>query len=160
MKNPRFWLVLSALVCAAHLWVNYPALPERVATHFSGNGHADAWTTKASFAQFQLGLTGAVAALLLGLGALVHVLPPDAINLPRRKFWLAPPRRAMTIHVLQTELTRFGAALMVFLLGVQETIIRANVNQTFRLGPLFAVCMIGFLAFTLVWTIHFHRRFR
>jgi uncharacterized membrane protein len=160
MKTPRFWLVLIALGCAAHLWVNYPALPERVATHFGGSGHADGWMSKRAFAQFQLGLTGAVAALLLGVGWLIQVLPADAINLPRREFWLAPSRRAETIFAVQTELSRFGAALMVFLLGVQEATIRANINQTFRLGPLFLIGMVGFLSFTAVWTIGFHRRFR
>ncbi len=160
MRNPRFWLILTALICATHLWINYPALPERVATHFSGDGRADGWMSRASFAQFQLGLTGALALLFVGIGWLIKVLPTDAINLPRREFWLAPMRRAETIHILQSELARFGAALMVFLLGIQETTIRANVNQTYRLGMLFPIFLIGFLAFTTIWIAGFYRRFR
>ncbi|MGC4046244.1 MAG: DUF1648 domain-containing protein [Armatimonas sp.] len=160
MRNPRFWLVLGALACVVHLWVNYPALPERMASHFGSDGHADGWMTKASIAQFQLGMTGFMAFLFLGLSKLLNILPADVINMPNREYWLSPARRAATIDMLGAEMARFGTILMVFLLGVQEATFRANINHTYKLGPLFFVCLFGFLGFTVVWLIGFYRRFR
>jgi uncharacterized membrane protein len=158
--TPRFWLILGALACLAHLWVNYPSLPERVATHFGTDGRADGWMTKAAYARFQVGLTGFLALLFLGIGKLMTLLPDDAINLPNRDYWLAPARRARTVAIMKSEMHRFGCAMVAFSLGIQEAVIRANISQSFRLGSLFFVCLVGFLGFTTVWTIGFYRRFR
>ncbi len=160
MRNPRFWLILGALACAVHLWINYPALPERVASHFGSNGHADGWMSKSSIAAFQLGMTGFMAVLFLGISKLIQVLPTDMINLPNRDYWLAPARRAATIEALGADMARFGTAMMVFLLGVQEATFRANINHTYQLGSLFFLCLFGFLGFTAVWLIGLFRRYR
>jgi uncharacterized membrane protein len=160
MRNPRFWLILGALACAVHLWVNYPALPERVASHFGADGRADGWMSKSALAAFQLWLTGGLALLFLGLGSLIKALPPSTINVPNPGYWLAPSRQAATIGVIRSELARFGCALMVFFLGIQEATLRANIDQTFRLGPLFPLCMVAFLGFTMIWVVGFYRRFR
>lgn len=160
MKNPRFWLILGALACAVHLGANYPALPERVASHFGPNGQADGWMSRSAIAVFQLGLTGFMAVLFLGISKLIQVLPTDIINLPNREYWLAPARRAATIEVLGAEMARFGTVMMMFLLGVQEAMFRANITQTNRLGPLFFICLFGFLGYTAIWLFGFYRRFR
>lgn len=157
-NRAKFWLLASALLVAVHLWWHYAALPERMPSHFNGAGHADGWMPKSAYALLELGLIAGMSLLFLGIGWLVKVVPADAVNLPNRDYWLAPGRRAETIRRLGNEIAGFGVALNLFFLGVQDQNIRAALSGTNRLGPLFTVYLVGFLLYTLFWTISLYRR--
>src|SRR5262245_44653287 len=114
-KNFGQWVLAGMLLLALiHIGVSYPALPERVASHFGTEGKADGWMTKGQFAIFYVAMTGFMTLLFLGIGKLVEVTPNDLINLPNREYWLAPGRRATTIAAISSEMAWFGVALVGF----------------------------------------------
>jgi uncharacterized membrane protein len=157
-NRAKLWLFASALLALAHLAWNYGALPEKMPSHFGPDGHADGWMTKAAYAQLEIGLIAGMTALFIGIGWLIKVVPADAVNIPNRDYWLAPARRAETIRKMSGEMAGFGAALNVFLLGVQDQNIRAALSGTNRLGQLFTVYLVGFLVYTGVWVVGLYRR--
>ena len=88
----RLSIVLAVLAGGAIAAWYWPALPERVASHFDGAGRPNGWSSKESFVGLMLGMTVFHAALFLGIEQLVRRAPAKWINLPHKEEWLAPAR--------------------------------------------------------------------
>jgi uncharacterized membrane protein len=155
------WVVLSMpLLAAAHMAFYYPLLPAKLASHFGPDGRADGWMAKLDFVIFHLVMTTLLALLFGGMGALMHKIPNDAINLPNKEYWLAPERREQTLRQFSKEMSVFGIACLAFLFAVIQTVILSNLAGKNQLGPLFFVYFIGFLLFTAHWAVQLTKRYK
>jgi hypothetical protein len=87
-------------------------------------------------------------------------LPPSAINLPHREYWLAPERRAQTA----AHMGRWGGAVAVattaFLLFTLELVLRANLHRSELHGGAMWTGLLAYLAFTVGMSLYLVRAFR
>ena len=86
--------MFAVLLVAATLqlaWY-YPLLPERMASHFDGQGRADGWSSKAAFFGISAGVLYGVSGLLLLVAFSMRWWPASTMNLPHKGIWLAPLR--------------------------------------------------------------------
>lgn len=149
-------LFAAAVLRVALVW---DQLPPFIASHFGASGQPDAWMGRTGFFAFYFALVGSVAALLLGVAWLVRVLPSRLVNLPHRDYWLAPERREGTLERIARSFRVYAFSTVLFSLAVLELVLRANLDRGGLANGPFLVMLVGYLAFTLVWTIGFTRSF-
>ena len=115
---------------------------------------------KGSYTMLMLALVVAVPGLVAASALLVRVLPPQLVNLPNKRYWLSPERRAESLEALASLSRRFAAALAVFLCFVHWLVVRANAVQPPKLQEtwLFGGLAV-FGAATLLWIFSLYRRF-
>src|SRR5687767_14071272 len=75
-------------------------LPEVVASHFGAGGAANGAMGKGAYTVFMLVMVIGVPLLVAGSTLLVRKLPPQLVNLPNKRHWLAPERRAESLEAL------------------------------------------------------------
>lgn len=154
-----FLLVLVA--AAAFVWITSGALPSIVASHFGTGGQANGFMAKGSYTMLMLAVVIAAPALVAALALLAHILPPQLINLPNRKYWLSPEQRAASLDALASLGLRLAAGLAVFLCFIHWLLVRANSRQPPALREeewLFGGLAV-FGAATLFWIFSLYRRF-
>src|SRR5678816_2552229 len=116
---------------------------------------------RATYTLLMLGLVILVPLLVAASTLLVRVLPPQLVNLPNKRYWLAPERRAASLEALGSLGLRFAVALAVFLCFVHWLVAQANSVQPPRLAETwFLVGLAVFGAATLGWIYGLFRRFR
>ncbi len=136
-------------------------LPERVASHFDGEGRANGWSSRGTFWGLYGGVVGLLAGIFLIVPAILRRIPPALINMPRKDYWLAPERRERTLAVFGAQLTWFGCASLVFLVALMQLVIQANLDRRFHLSPTTTWSMLGIYALYLViWLVRMVRQFR
>jgi hypothetical protein len=87
-------------------------------------------------------------------------LPRSLINLPRKNFWLAPERLPDTHRYLARRGLWLGCIVLLLMLGLHFTVVRANQLTPPHLAPKCALLLlILFLAALVVWMIIFVRHF-
>jgi uncharacterized membrane protein len=164
MKNlllPIVVLGLCALVFLIALATSYPALPERVASHFGIDGRPNGWMSRDGEIDFMLGFGLLLPVFMVVSMACTGWIPVSFVNLPHREYWFAPERRPATRALL----LRFGLGLaslsLLFFAALQELIVAANVPGTapHLNNPGIFVVAGGFVAGTLVWALLLRRRF-
>lgn len=155
----RIFLILVAL-SALQMAYYYPALPDRVASHFGAGGEPNGWSSKAGFiTTFAVMLIGEVV-IFLGIPVAVSRLPTTTISLPNKDYWLAPERKEATLSVLASYFLWFGNATLLFMMVVMQMTIRANLEPPHRLSDGFMVVFVAYMAFVAVATIWLLLRFR
>lgn len=152
--------VLSLAAVAVFVWLTSGALPEVVASHFGPGGRADGSMSRGAYTGLMIALVVLVPGLIAASTLLVRALPPQLVNLPHKRYWLAPERRAASLEALGALGTRFALALALFLGYVHWLVVRANAVQPPRLSEagLFAGLAVFGIA-TLVWIVGLFRRF-
>ncbi|HOJ73075.1 MAG TPA: DUF1648 domain-containing protein [Phycisphaerae bacterium] len=151
------------------LAVYYPRLPDRVVSHFGASGEPDGWQSKQAFTTFTIAFPIVLAALMIGAQATMLYLgriPISLVNLPNKKYWLAPERRAETLAWVVPLMSNFmlwmgvgTTALMVIVMGMA---LRANLMPEPRLTyalPVVGVYMALVVAGTIRLSIQMYRRF-
>ena len=83
-------LVFVSLVEAARQWSSAPSV---VPSHFDAAGRPNAWTSRDGFFALQVGVTLGIGVLFIGMTRLLKSIPLSLINLPNKRYWLAPERR-------------------------------------------------------------------
>src|SRR5207237_10482450 len=119
-------VVLLYAVFAGYVISTIPQFPEIVATHFSAGGHADGWMVRASFIRFSLIFGMAMPVFLVTIFWLVRFLPPSAVNLPNRDYWLAPGQRASTNAKLMRHSIWLACLTVALTTGLHYMILAAN----------------------------------
>jgi serine/threonine protein kinase len=165
IATSRLWhapaLVLALLYggLLVFLFNTIADLPQRVAIHFNAEGWPDNWASREThllwIALFPPGLT----ALFMGLARLIPRFPRLA-NLPRRDYWLAPERRALTATLVRRWLLWLACLMTVFFGALHWLVLQANTLQAPRLAtaPLLVI-IIGFLLGLMIWITAFLMRF-
>jgi uncharacterized membrane protein len=153
-----FVLLLAAML--GQLAWYYPELPERMASHFTASGQANAFMPKADFVKLHLVIVGLLVVLFLLVPMLITRLPPSMINLPNKDYWLAPERRASTGRTLQGFLVGYGNVMLLFLLVVFGEAMRASLTAVPQLSNRVWFMMVVLGGFTIYWTARFMLAFR
>jgi hypothetical protein len=135
-------------------------LPEVVASHFGPGGSANGAMGKGVYTVFMLAMAIGVPLLVAGSPLLVKKLPPHLVNLPNKRHWLAPERRAASLEALGSLSMGFAAGLAVFLGFVHWLVVRANSVRPPRLEEgWFLYGLAAFGLATLGWLVALYRRF-
>ena len=152
-RSRLVWIILLAglvILQVVHYW---PLLPDRMATHFNGAGQPDGWSGKQGFFLIYIVTLIIMVVIFFGIRGLLSRTPDSLISLPKKKYWLAPERRAATLARLSDQLFWFGLATMGFFVGLFELTFRANLSQETSISPGVWILTGVYLAYTIVWTI-------
>jgi uncharacterized membrane protein len=159
-SSPKLVFVLLAVAAAIYFRSYYAQLPEVVASHFNARGAANGWQTKSAFFGFLVGVSVLAAVVGFGIPRIITALPQELINLPNKKYWLAPERRAETMNFLSAYFAWFGCALFAVIVITFDFALQANLHPERRPGstPMWFV-LAGFLAFAILGTVRMFKRF-
>ena len=159
--RPRLWpLTLPFAIAVSQWWRYHDRLPERMATHFDAAGRANSWMSRQGFFVFSFGMLAFMSLVFFGAGGLIRLLPPRLVNLPNRDYWLAPERRDATIADMATRMARLGLVALLFIVAIDELVLRANVAGGDLPGAPIWIGLALVLALTAVWMVRLYRRFR
>jgi len=159
-RLPR--LVFAVLTVGAGIYFStyYAQLPDVVASHFNGRGVPNGWQTKSAFLGVFIGVTALAAVVGFGIPRIVATLPPQLINLPNRRYWLAPEHLAETLKFLNTYFAWFGCAVLLIMILTFDYAIQSNLHPDNRpdVSRMWYI-LVGFLAFVVVWIVRMFTRF-
>lgn len=163
-----FQAILIAIIML-QLAMYYPKLPDQVASHFDGRGQPDGWMEKKAFAAVSIAFPFILAIMMVAFQAImcsISRVPSSMINLPNKKYWLAPERRDETLAYVGPIMSRFGlwmgtatTALIVIIMGMA---LRANLTPDPQLTyamPLAGVFVAVIIAASIKVTVQIYRRF-
>jgi uncharacterized membrane protein len=159
-RLPKLIFAVLALGAAIYFSTYYSQLPDVVASHFNGRGVPNGWQTKPAF----FGLFAAVSVLItiigFGIPRIIASVPPQLINLPNKRYWLAPEHLAETMNFLKAYFAWFGCAVFLIMILTFDYAIQSNLHPDQRpdVSRLWYI-LAGFLAFVVVWIIRMFTRF-
>lgn len=154
-------LFLWSLPAAAFVAFTSQSLPPVVASHFGGDGYANAFMTRSFYTWFMLAFVVVLPLILAYLPGATFRRPGVRISLPHGEYWLDPERREETIAFLVRHMARLGTALTLFLCYTHWLILRANQAVPPRLeSSWFIGGLVVFLLATVLWLGVFLKRFR
>lgn len=163
MKNfraPQMVFLLIVLCAILGFAMYYPQLPERVASHFGADGRPNGWQTKSMFSTFFYGALGIAVLVGFLVPMLLGLLPSSAINLPNKRYWLAPERREESVQFIQNQMVWFGCGLLLLLSVAMFAAIQANLTPTPTMDPTsFLIALGAFVAFAIYSAIRMFSRF-
>jgi uncharacterized membrane protein len=159
-RLPRLLFAVLAAGAAIYFSSYYAQMPEVVASHFNARGVPNGWQTKSAF--FGLFVAVSVLAAVVGFGIprIIASLPPQLINLPNKRYWLAPEHLAETLKFLSAYFAWFGCAIFVIMILTFDYAIQSNLHpenppDVSRMWYI----LVGFLAFMVVWIARMFTRF-
>ena len=151
------WLIVAAALIGSILQAVFfwPHLPDEVASHFNAVGQADGWMSKTAFVAVTLLIQIGLAAMMLGFGWLIKVLPTSMINIPNRECWLADERREQTLGESESLMAWIAAGTAVFMMVIFYLTFDANVGEKKGLNSSASwscaiVYMVGLLVFCVM----------
>ncbi len=125
---PKLVFVLLAGGVAIYFSFYYAQLSEVVASHFNGRGAANGWQTKSAFFGVLVGVSVFAAVVGFGIPRLIAAMPPELINLPNKRYWLAPEQLADTMEFLNGYFAWFGCAVFTVILVSFDFAVRTNLQ--------------------------------
>ena len=159
-RLPKMLFVLLAVLASVYFWPTYAQLPDVVASHFNERGVANGWQPKSLFFEFFAGAVAIAAFLTFGIPAIFSKMPTAMINLPNKKYWLAPERRAETLAFLNRNFAWFGCAVLLVATAAVNYAIGQNLHPPGPLGSLVLTCVLaGFAIFAISSSIRVLSRF-
>lgn len=162
MSLKKRW-ALTALVSVlafffSYVMAMYPQLPPRVASHFNAQGVADGWMTKDQYTLFNIAIQVFVGGILVAIALLIHLIPDLFINIPRKKYWLAPERRKSTLESVSVSIIWIAVCTSTFLFATVHLTDRVNLGAAAQLGTEIWVALAIYLSIiTLICVWYFVR---
>ena len=105
-RLPKLVFAVLAVGAAIYFSTYYAQMPDVVASHFNGRGVPNGWQTKSAFFGLFTGMSVLAAVLGFGIPRIIASVPPRLINLPNKRYWLAPEHLAETMEFLGAYCTR------------------------------------------------------
>lgn len=157
----RNYFVIALLLNLGLNFFSLFILPETVAIHFGLGGRPDRWATRETHAFLMVLVDMIVFLPLYFAPALMDRIPPRFLSLPYKRYWLRDENREEARQMLAGMMSEFGIALFGFLFGATLLAIDANRAIPVRLNErLLLFFLVGFLVYTIVWTIRLVGRLR
>ena len=159
-RLPKLVFALLAIYAAIHFSAHYPQLPEVVASHFDGHGHANGWQTKSAFFTVFLAVSLLAAVVGFGIPRIIALAPAQLINLPNKGYWLAPEHFGETQSFLKGYFAWFGCAMFLMVILTFDYATQSNLHPENPPDPArIWYVLAGFLLFTVVWSIRILAKF-
>ncbi len=152
------FVLLLVLAAGQAAWF-WPQLPETVASHFDGSDRPDAWSSRGEFFAVHGGVLVLTALVFLGLPRVIGRLPNSLINLPNKRYWLAPERRRESLDHLARQLHWFGAASTALVIYVVQIVIDTNISSEYQLSDTMVWALVLYGLFVIVWLVKLLSRF-
>ncbi len=159
MKSATLVHILACLCLVQSLYY-VPLLPDPLASHFTGDGVPNGWSSPLGFAAVYLAVVALHWLLFAWLPRFLPRLPERRINLPNKDYWLAPARRAKTLARLGELLGWFGVASLLLALVVVQMVVLANLDPPPRLSPGILWVLVAYFVFVAVWLLRVVLSFR
>ncbi|MDB6132337.1 MAG: serine/threonine protein kinase [Verrucomicrobiales bacterium] len=159
-SRAAFLLPVCAAVFAGAVLHGSGQLPDRVATHFGGNGAPDGWMDKSSFVP--VSMTGGLGMplLMMGLLYLVRFLPAKFLNVPHAAYWREPGNHRRACGILFSFSLWAASAFLLWQAALFYLIVTANRSVPPHLNTNHVILLtVALLAFTAVWTMALMRHF-
>jgi uncharacterized membrane protein len=137
----------------------YPSLPEKIATHFGSSNSPSSYSDKLSFLLLYNIIMLFLTAMFWGINYLMKIGGDSMVNLPNKKYWLAPERREATIEKLRANMNFFGLLTFLFMLLNQIYIFEANLLTEVRLGDSFWITFVVYMMMIMIWLMRMLRIF-
>ena len=159
-RLPKGLFLLLAVSSGLYFRHYYPLLPNIMASHFDARGVANGWSSKQAFFQTVASMTLLGAVLVFGMPKIIAIMPTQMINLPNKKYWLAPEQRAASMDFLGGWFAWFGCAVYAVLLVTFDYAVQSNLHAPNGPNPMRLWYTLAFLGvFSVIWTIRLFGRF-
>ena len=160
-RLPTFLFWLLVILFVSYVTSSAPALPERVATHFGGEGVPNGWMSRDGYVQFTLRFGLGVSLFVVGSHYLLARYAGNYFNIPHREYWLAPERRADTLYFFVRHSWWLGCLMLLFMMAIYHLVLITNRSSPPRLPTIpFLLLVGGFLVGLGSWVVVLHSRFR
>ena len=140
-----------------------PRLPDEVADNFDFDGTPNGSSGKTPFVVLYAVMVAFTALIFIGISRFLPRIPPSLINMPNKKYWLAPERKEESLAYLSRQMLHAGNATLALIALVFQQIIVVNVNAMEgepRLGLLLWILMGIYFVYMTVWVVRLFVRFR
>jgi uncharacterized membrane protein len=159
-RFPKLLFLVLAAYAAIHFSAYYWQLPVVVASHFDAHGVANGWQTKSTFFGVFVAVSLLAVVIAFGVPRIIGVVPAQLINLPNKRYWLAPEHLAETLEFLNTYFAWFGCTVFLIMIltfdyAVQSNLHPDNPPDVSRMWYILA----GFITFVVVWITRLLTRF-
>jgi uncharacterized membrane protein len=159
-RLPKLLFVVLAASAGIYFASYYAQLPDVVASHFNGRGVPNGWQSKPAFFGLFAAMTVLAAVVGFGIPRIIATVPPQLINLPNKRYWLAPEQLAETMKFLGAHFAWFGCAVFLVMILTFDYAIQSNLHpdnrpDAFRIWFILA----GFFVFMIVWMVQMFTRF-
>lgn len=159
-RLPKLIFVLLVLYAAVHFSSLYPQLPGVVASHFDGRGTPNGWQTKQAFFTGFVGMTVLCVLIGFGLASLIGFMPVRWINLPNKRYWLAPEHREETLEWLKAYFGWFACGIYVVMIVFFDYAAQSNLHPDHPPGVTHLWYTLGgFLVFIIAWLVRMFTKF-
>ena len=131
-----------------------------MASHFGASGAANGWMTKPQFFTVYAAILLPALAVEFWVASKISRTNEAKINLPNKKYWLAPERRAATFAYFEKFFAWYGCAFLALEVFVMGLAIRANLDSPPQLpaGPT-VWALVAFALFNVIALAAMFRRF-
>ena len=159
-RVPHALLLASLAATVTFILATVPGLPDRVGTHFGPGGVADGWMTRDGYRLYMLAFAVGFTGFVVAMVGVVPRLFPAAVNVPNRRYWLAPERRAEAAAYLLAHACLLGVLIEAAIAGVHWLVLEANQVAPARLATApFVALLAAFFVLFAAWLAALLRRF-
>lgn len=159
-RLPKLLFVFLALYAVVHFSSVYSQLPGVVASHFNGRGAPSGWQTKEAFFGVFVALSVLAGVIGFGMPRMIAAMPAQLVNLPNKRYWLAPERLAETTEFLNNYFAWLACAIYLILVFAFDYAIQSNLHPENPPDPArMWYVLAGFVAITLLGTIRMLAKF-
>jgi uncharacterized protein DUF1648 len=160
-RLPKLIFMVLVLYAAIHFSYYYPQLPGVVASHFDGRGVPNGWQTKQAFFGVFVAMTVLCVLIGFGLATMMGVLPVQLINLPNKRYWLAPEQREGTLEWLKAYFGWFACGIYGVMIVAFDYAVQSNLHPNHPPGvSRLWYTLAGFLTFVIVWLVRMFKKFQ
>lgn len=152
--------LLILLVGAAELARAYPHLPPQVAQHFNLQGQPDGCCSRARYVALTVTLWTVLPGFMLMVATSIYYVPDKFVNLPHKRYWLAPERKESTRLALANRMVWLPTTMALFLVALNHDVIVANLAKPPRAPDSLWWIAGAFVVVTCAWTAETYWRFR
>lgn len=159
MRITYFILLVCVLIAVLQLVLQFPSLPERVATHFGAGGEPNAFSSKSVFVLMMLAFVIGMPVFLVVLAKIMRYLPKSMINIPNREYYLHPDRAEKTLAEMETSMIWLATITEIFLIGLVQLTISANTQGKALSMTGFSILMIFYMCAITAFCVLLIRRY-